>query len=216
MVATQVKSPTNSPASEQVMNVLMDAKALPAGYTTAATAVEANETQTADAENETATPAVEAPEPEDAATNVNVEEDTPTSPPPQAFYRLKKLDPTVNAIDYFVKDEGWDVEGIKSDIALCRKFKNTLQHTGMMTDHFDDSKPSAEAAIASETERVQPPKSPDIEADNVSAEAASTTEAESPSPRDTMMSLGRKRTISACEALQEDKPPTKNSKESPL
>ncbi len=50
-----------------------------------------------------------------------------------------------------------------------------------MTDNFDASKPSAEAAIASETDRVQPPKSPDMEADDVSAEAASPT-AEKPIP----------------------------------
>ncbi len=147
----------------------MDVKALAAGDTPA---IEAKETQTAGAENETATPAVEA-EPEgasvhsitsneDAAANVNVEEDTG------------------------------------------------------MTDRFDDSKPSAEAAIASETERIQPPKSPDMEADDVSAEAASATEAESPSTSDTMIPLARKRTISACEPLQEDEPPTKSSKESPL
>ena len=91
-----------------------------------------------------------------------------------------------------------------------------VKDTGMPA-HFDDSKPSAEAAIASETERVQPPKSPDTEADDVSAEAASVTETESPSSTsDTMIPLARKRTISACEPLQEDEPPTKNSKESPL
>ena len=174
MVATRVESSTNSPASEQIMDVLMDVKALAAGSTTAATAVEAKQTPTADAENETttATPAVEAPEPEGATVHniITTNEDV--------------------AANANVEDNG-------------------------MTD---DSKPSAEATIASETERVQPPKSPDMEADDVSAEAASTTETESPSSTssDTMIPLARKRTISACEPLQEDEPPTKNSKESPL
>jgi hypothetical protein len=48
--------------------------------------------------------------------------DLPTSPPPGVFWRLKKLDPTANAMDYWVKgDDGWDVDGILSDIDLCRK-----------------------------------------------------------------------------------------------
>jgi hypothetical protein len=42
--------------------------------------------------------------------------DLPTSPPPLAFWRLKKLDPSANAMDYWVKAENaWDVDG------LCRK-----------------------------------------------------------------------------------------------
>jgi hypothetical protein len=173
MVATQVESPTNSPASEQVVDVLMGVKALAAGSSaTAPPSVEAKVTQTANAENETATPAVEAPEPEGATVHsITTNEDA--------------------AANINVEDNG-------------------------TTDSFDDSKPSAEAAVASETERVQPPESPDTEAGDVSAEAASATEAESPATSDTIIPLARKRTISACEPLQEGEPPTKNSKESPL
>jgi hypothetical protein len=167
MVATQVESPTNSPASEQVMDILTDVKAL-----TAAPAVEAKETQTADTENETVTPAVEAPEPEGATVHsITTNEDA--------------------AANVNVEDNG-------------------------TTDSFEDSKPSAEAAIASETERLPSPKSPDMEADDVSAEAACVTEAESPSTGDIGIPLARKRTILACEPLQEGEPPTKNSKEGPL
>ncbi len=173
MVATQVESPSNSPASERVMDVLMDVKALAAySSATVAPAVEAKEIQIADAENETATPAVEAPEPEGATVH--------------SVMSNKNAAANVN-----VEDNG-------------------------TTDRFDDSKPSAEAPIASETERFQPPKSPDMEADDVSAEAGSATEAESPSTDDVMIPLARKRTISACEPLQEGERPTKSSKESPL
>ena len=48
--------------------------------------------------------------------------DLPTTPPPQVFWRLKKLDPTANVMDYWVKTENaWDLDGILSDIDLSRK-----------------------------------------------------------------------------------------------
>ena len=48
--------------------------------------------------------------------------DLPTIPPPQVFWRLKKLDMTANAMDYWIKsDNAWDVDGILSDIELCKK-----------------------------------------------------------------------------------------------
>jgi hypothetical protein len=88
MVATQVESPTNFPASKQAMDVLMDVKALAASSTTAAPAVVVKETQIAATENETATPAIEALEPErpavhsttneNAAANHNVEDNSMT------------------------------------------------------------------------------------------------------------------------------------------
>ncbi len=51
--------------------------------------------------------------------------DLPTSPPPQLFWRLKKLDPSANAMDYWVKaDNGWDLDGIQSDYNLTFKSTN--------------------------------------------------------------------------------------------
>jgi hypothetical protein len=51
--------------------------------------------------------------------------DLPTSPPPLIFWRLKKLDPSTNVMDYWVKGVGWDEQGIASDLALTKGNMNT-------------------------------------------------------------------------------------------
>ncbi len=46
--------------------------------------------------------------------------DLPTSPPPFQYWRLKKLDPTANVMDYWIKSsQEWDIDGIESDITVC-------------------------------------------------------------------------------------------------
>ena len=45
--------------------------------------------------------------------------DLPTIPPPPQYWRLKKLDPSANVMDYWVKSsQQWDIDGIESDIAV--------------------------------------------------------------------------------------------------
>jgi hypothetical protein len=89
--------------------------------------------------------------------------DLPTSPPPQAFWRLKKLDPTANAMDYWVKaHDCWDAEGIISDIALCRKFLcsvfNSLKiHQEFLADGPFDAKKWLNNKIANQATIGQKP-----------------------------------------------------------
>jgi hypothetical protein len=46
--------------------------------------------------------------------------DLPCSPPPPEYWKLKKLDPSANVMDYWIKSsKEWDLEGIESDIAVC-------------------------------------------------------------------------------------------------
>lgn len=48
--------------------------------------------------------------------------DLPTIPPPAAYWQLKKLDPSANVMDYWIKSRHeWDIDGIESDIAVCQK-----------------------------------------------------------------------------------------------
>jgi hypothetical protein len=48
--------------------------------------------------------------------------DLPTIPPPPAYWKLKKLDPAANVMDYWIKSRHeWDIDGIESDIAVCQK-----------------------------------------------------------------------------------------------
>ena len=53
--------------------------------------------------------------------------DLPTSPPPAIFWRLKKLAPSANVMDYWIKAENaWDLEGIESDLDLeLQKVRNS-------------------------------------------------------------------------------------------
>lgn len=46
--------------------------------------------------------------------------DLPTTPPPVQYWKLKKLDPSSNVMDYWIKSSHeWDIDGIESDIAVC-------------------------------------------------------------------------------------------------
>ena len=46
--------------------------------------------------------------------------DLPTVPPPLQYWKLKKLDPSSNVMDYWIKSsQEWDLDGIESDISLC-------------------------------------------------------------------------------------------------
>lgn len=48
--------------------------------------------------------------------------DLPTIPPPHEYWKLKKIDPTANVMDYWIKSsQEWDIDGIESDIAVCLK-----------------------------------------------------------------------------------------------
>jgi hypothetical protein len=45
--------------------------------------------------------------------------DLPSIPPPKKYWKLKKLDPTANVMDYWIKSsQEWDIDGIESDIAV--------------------------------------------------------------------------------------------------
>jgi hypothetical protein len=46
--------------------------------------------------------------------------DLPTTPPPSQYWKLKKLDPSANVMDYWIKStQEWDLDGIESDISVC-------------------------------------------------------------------------------------------------
>jgi hypothetical protein len=46
--------------------------------------------------------------------------DLPSIPPPAQYWKLKKLDPSANVMDYWIKaSHEWDLEGIESDVSVC-------------------------------------------------------------------------------------------------
>ena len=46
--------------------------------------------------------------------------DLPSLPPPPQYWKLKKLDPSANVMDYWIKGSNeWDLEGIESDVSVC-------------------------------------------------------------------------------------------------
>lgn len=48
--------------------------------------------------------------------------DLPSIPPPIQYWRLKKIDPSANVMDYWIKSsQQWDIEGIESDIAVSQQ-----------------------------------------------------------------------------------------------
>ena len=48
--------------------------------------------------------------------------DLPSLPPPSQYWKLKKLDPSANVMDYWIRSSReWDVDGIESDISVCLK-----------------------------------------------------------------------------------------------
>lgn len=51
--------------------------------------------------------------------------DLPTCPPPHEYWKLKKIDPSANVMDYWIKSsQEWDIDGIESDIAVCVQEKS--------------------------------------------------------------------------------------------
>lgn len=48
--------------------------------------------------------------------------DLPSVPPPAQYWRLKKLDPSANVMDYWIRStREWDIDGIESDISVSLK-----------------------------------------------------------------------------------------------
>lgn len=48
--------------------------------------------------------------------------DLPSLPPPPQYWRLKKVDPSANVMDYWIRNSReWDIDGIESDISVTLK-----------------------------------------------------------------------------------------------